>query len=615
VTESALQNNPNSDVTSSIAEWSTAARTIFINGLVITSLSVVLVVTAVEVLRNAFVVDEFGMPAPLMELGYSGSVASTRLLDEIHAVNDAELVGRRQRLPMITASELPDIAEPTSGISLRGVAQMLRSLFRLEQRRIAGEFVCHDEKCSVDKIELRIRVFQNGEMRQITAGELGPVSDEKQVQEYFRSAALEVLKVIDPLTAAYYTANKDRDASEAIALRLVSQGGDDSAAAAAHVGRLKSEMGRFIEAEEWFRKALKLPTEDREADDGFTYVMWGQTLESKGDLAEARRKYDEAIRLLASRKNSSSKYCSHILNALGFAHLAIENSASALSSFDSALSCDREYVNSYFGKGLAFNGQGKIDEASEQFLLGTIVRPNDAYAYLNWGDFLYSIGEIEAAEQKFTMALDVSDSDPLSLLSWGNSLFNIDDYSGAAEKYSRAVKLDPENFYARLNWGVALASNNEHAKAIVQFEAAAKINEESPELFAEWGKSLYAIDRNSEASKKFRAAIEVSGDDGYWIDQWRRSWRESLKQRGLFQDVIEETELSADPAADAERLYGLWSEAFRREFVEGEQVDCEGMDEFDRPSFQEVSQLDPDEFANSYIHDLIEKCTDPEPAP
>ena len=135
----------------------TALRTFLVDVLVIGSVSGIALFIYLELSRDTIIIDEIGLPKPLLDMGYTGQIASVRLWDALQRINDETALRTDfdEQTPWLTESEQIKFTEPQTGISLQGVVQLLGRLDG-SSRRIAGDFVCGDPECTPDKIELRL---------------------------------------------------------------------------------------------------------------------------------------------------------------------------------------------------------------------------------------------------------------------------------------------------------------------------------------------------------------------------------------------------------------------------------------------------------------------------
>jgi hypothetical protein len=142
-----------------------AWQTILLGIILFVSAGAILVITLKDVASDAIVLEDFGPPPkPLADMGYTGQVAAHRLWGAVNNIYD-DAAGSGEKAQLLAESRQLEITESKSGLSLRGLADMLRALVGRDQTRVGGEFVCQDQSCTLELTELRLRVLTGGEMR------------------------------------------------------------------------------------------------------------------------------------------------------------------------------------------------------------------------------------------------------------------------------------------------------------------------------------------------------------------------------------------------------------------------------------------------------------------
>ncbi|SLN15635.1 TPR repeat-containing protein YrrB [Roseovarius albus] len=419
-----------------LSEVTVALWTIILRTVLISSVLAVLTVTISEVMRDTVVVEEIGLPNSLMEMGYSGTVATHRLWDSTQWIND-NAGTTKDRASLIADSRQLEITEPGTGLSLSGLAQVIRRLIGREQPRIAGEFVCRDADCTIEHLELRLRIFLNGSMKVTRVGQLGELETEAAISAYFDQAALALLKVIDPYVRAsfLYAVETDElpanmmDRAEALVGRLgpfppgadnprsifearaiIRQKHPQRAWAAVLLADHEYREGNLEAGLDWIAQSITLANADRVPPFPNAHSIWGNVLR---DL----ERYEEAIE-----------------------------------KYDAALQIDREYTSAYNGWGNALSDLGRYEEAIEKFSEALEIDPEYVFSHVNWGRALSALGRYEEAIAKYSAALEIDPEFDYAYNNWGNALSALGRYEEAIAKYSAALEIDPAQEHAYYNW-------------------------------------------------------------------------------------------------------------------------------------------------------------------
>jgi tetratricopeptide (TPR) repeat protein len=192
----------------------------------------------------------------------------------------------------------------------------------------------------------------------------------------------------------------------------------------AHLGNVRRQQARWVEANEHYRQASVMRPDAPDIQ-----VQWGAALAQQGRIGEAIDRFREALRLQPES---------------GVAH---------------------------FNWGNALLAAGETEEAIAHFREAVRLEPRGAEAYTNWGRALALQGRRDEAIAKYREALQIK---PLSVphYNWGNELFVSGDLDGAIAHYRDAVRLDPDAAEPYNNWGRALAQQGKWEEAIAKYREA-----------------------------------------------------------------------------------------------------------------------------------------------
>jgi Flp pilus assembly protein TadD len=116
--------------------------------------------------------------------------------------------------------------------------------------------------------------------------------------------------------------------------------------------------------------------------------------------------------------------------------------------------------------GLAFAGQGKIDEAASAFLEAIRLRPDFPEAHYNLAVALGRLGRKEEAIPHFREALRIPPRDADACNRIGVSLMRLGRTAEAVSRFREALRLSPGHAEARFNLAVSLERSGRRAEAI-----------------------------------------------------------------------------------------------------------------------------------------------------
>jgi tetratricopeptide (TPR) repeat protein len=540
----ALAAVPKSIPLKEIGEGLAAVRSATLNGLMLASLVAIIYFAVAELRRDVVVIDPIRLPEALRQRGYSEDVAADRLWDEVGRINERTPTAK-ERVAMQPASQKLDFEPPGSGIALQEVVQMLRRFLGLKETRIVGEITCMTTECEPEGLALRLRVFHSDGMKsdpmkiipvsligdQTNEAEidqnpfgdgmktifLSPIRDqtsEAEIDRYFRAAAIELLRELDPYVVAFYLYQDDKPAAKHEALQLIAPTHRQRKWALNLLGFIAHYNRNYDRAIYWYRRAIAADEEENSAaswyqraiavfeEDEFAaivYINWGNALGAKGERAEAKGKLAKAMG--EPGEAEAEEELAKAKNALD----------EAIEKFKRAIKLDQKNVFAYNSWGNALGAKGDLDEAIEKFMRATELDSKYAVAYNNWGEALRAKNALDEA----------------------------------IEKFMRATELDPKYAVAHKNWGRALVAKGELAEAKGKL---AKAEDKPGEAKKERANAKNALD---EAIEIFTLATELDpkiADEIFYIAI-------ALKKRS---DDVESADLSqcyARDAADAFQRY------------------------------------------------------------
>lgn len=439
-----------------VIDWLSFVQSLFLKLFVIVPILAVVIVTGRDFFRQPVLIEEIGLPSVLSDRGYSGVVAAHRLWDAIKDIQDKSGTSKTQTSLLTTTRQL-DVVEPGSGISLKGVSQMLRAVAGWQQTRIAGEFICLEQTCDTSKLALRLRIMTGDRMELVPVGELG----DRSIDEYFKDSALMVLERIDPYVAAayYHRVPKKPESARRIAMHLITINHHHSAWAANLIGVLERDDGNIDTSIEWFERSITIAGELGPPDFTPPINNWGNSLGRLGRHEEAIEKFKKATEI------------------------------------------EPTYTVAWNGWGNSLGRLERHEEAIEKFRRATEIDPGFLYAWNGWANRLSYLGRHEEAIEKYQRAIDLDPKFLFAWNGWGNSLGNLDRHEEAIEKFKRATEIDPKFHYAWNGWGNRLSNLGRHEEAIEKYQRAAEIDPTFVGAWNGWATSLSKVARSTDGRR------------------------------------------------------------------------------------------------------------------
>jgi tetratricopeptide (TPR) repeat protein len=443
-------------------------RTAAINSFFVGLAVLILTITAIEMLRKPVIIEKIGLPQQLSDLGYSESVAASRLWDAILEIQKVSGTAKTQT-PVQTATAQLNLIEPSTGLSLQSITQMLRQIFRMEQTRIAGEFICGDPECTKPKIVLRLRVITSEGMTVLPDKPMGA----QNMDAYFKVSALKLLKEIDPyiVAAYYYRSNEDPDRSIEMARKLVADNHPHAAWAANLLANDEYTRGNYQAAIKLYDESSKLAEYHKMSGFALPWYNWGLSLAALGD------------------------------------HKA------ALLEFERATIEDDDFALAWLGWGISLAKLGRHEKAIEKFEYALKIDSKDASAWYSLGLRHAAKGRHEEAIEKFEYATQIDSKDASAWYSLGLSHAEIGDHDAALLSFERATTEDSDFVLAWLSWGTSLTKLGRHDEANEKYEIATQAASGAASIWLGWSHNLDAQGRPKEASEKRKTSIQYSHEN------------------------------------------------------------------------------------------------------
>lgn len=262
-------------------------------------------------------------------------------------------------------------------------------------------------------------------------------------------------------------------------------------------GNLAESHGEHTKAEKWYRQALSLnPNEAR------AYLGLGETYWFEGRSSDAKRAYEEAIRLKPDFIDAWW--------ALDDAYDLVcytYNYEETIESLKQTLRVDpKDYLATY-GLGKIYFHQKRYDEALEQFQRVVQLKPN-------WAGY-YEMGRIYDAQQKYEEAIEaykksLSFSSALNAyepfviainnaqFGLGVAYYNQQRYEDASKAFENYVRLQPKIYTAHAYLGNAYLKLHRYNEARDQYLQTIRLKPDS--AVAHFGLGLAALELKDKST-------------------------------------------------------------------------------------------------------------------
>jgi protein O-GlcNAc transferase len=227
----------------------------------------------------------------------------------------------------------------------------------------------------------------------------------------------------------------------------------------------------------------------------------GNAIEDEGRLAEALRRYEDAIRL-APKLARAHLNRGNILLATG----EVER---ALGAFATALVHNPSYAAAHYNTGNAYARSGRHGPAAVAYRKAIALKPDFADAEVALGSVLEELGQMDDAMASYRRALEINPECVEAHSNLGNVLKDLGNIDEAVASYRRALTIRPDSADAHYNLGNALKSLGQVDDAAASHRRAVQIKPQFAEAHDNLGSLLHQLGQFDEALASYGRALEI----------------------------------------------------------------------------------------------------------
>ncbi|PJF43144.1 MAG: hypothetical protein CUN55_09210 [Phototrophicales bacterium] len=327
------------------------------------------------------------------------------------------------------------------------------------------------------------------------------------------------------------------------------------------------ELRQLEEARRDLERLLELnPTEE------VGYYNLGLVEEVQGNYEAALANYDQAIELFsdyadaylgktrvlfntgdyvgciaAANETLERNYRAPeiVYNFRGLCFSELNNTAVAITDFETAIQLQPEFTGPYFNLGGIYYDLGDYEKSLEYYrqyvdLAGnnadslattriielenrlTFPTPvaNDparAEAFFAEGNQRYDQGDYEGAVESYLEAIRNDGTKPKYYNNLGNAYFALQDFESAQTAYTQAMQIDPNYVFAYNNRGNLYYQLENYEAAVADYEAAIAIDDEYADAYYGLGLTQYEMEDYLDAIASYSRAIALEIDRPYRV--------------------------------------------------------------------------------------------------
>jgi protein O-mannosyl-transferase len=265
------------------------------------------------------------------------------------------------------------------------------------------------------------------------------------------------------------------------------------------LGYALDQKGQVDEAIRQYQEAIRF-----KADYADAYNNLGTALGKQGQVDEAIRQLQEAIRLRAD-------YAFYHYN-LGVALARKGQTDEAIRQFQEAIRLKPDHVEAHNDLAIALSGLGQIEEAIGQLRDAIRLKPDRAEAYHNLGIALGKTGRIDEAIRQFQEALRLKPELARAHNSLASALHQKGQVDEAIRQYQEVARLEPEDADVHYNLGSLFVRKGQLDEATRQFQDAVRLQPDSAQAHNGLGIALARQGQMDEAIRQFEEALRLKPD-------------------------------------------------------------------------------------------------------
>lgn len=198
----------------------------------------------------------------------------------------------------------------------------------------------------------------------------------------------------------------------------------------------------------------------------------GEALSANGRFRDAIEAYRRALKLDARNARAHA--------GIAFALQALGDSTGAIAAFSRAADLDRKSPDIQINLGAALQQAGRNDEAIAVLRRAVSIAPNAADAQFNLGAALAAKGDLDAARSAYEAALRIAPTHVQALNNLGRVFEERGDREAALHHYTRATEAAPDFAEAWYNRGNMLKELARYREAIAAFDRALHFRPDYP---------------------------------------------------------------------------------------------------------------------------------------
>jgi tetratricopeptide (TPR) repeat protein len=267
------------------------------------------------------------------------------------------------------------------------------------------------------------------------------------------------------------------------------------------VGQIFFNKGDLISADENFKKAVELCTEDK-----------SELLYRISSIYFVEEELNTAIRYLLEAYKFDPKHFATLFD-LGYSYEKINEIDKSYYYYNKLLDLYPFTQNVWYNLGIVLTKQGKFDDAIEAYDYCLAIDPEYNSAYHNKANTLASIERYKEAAAVFQELVLLEAENPRVYCSLGECYEKIEKYEQALEMYNKTISIDPAFAEAYYGIGIIMNERKQPNLALDFIKKAIALEAEQYDFWLGLGKVYYELNYIEEALKAYREATILNPDE------------------------------------------------------------------------------------------------------
>lgn len=235
------------------------------------------------------------------------------------------------------------------------------------------------------------------------------------------------------------------------------------------------------------------------------YYNQAKTAARQGLAKEAEELYRKALRLKPNY--------SQALTGLGALLLMQKRVEEAEDLFEKALGIDPNHATALINLAMIDQSRGDRNRALGRLQKVVARNPDYAEAHLNLGSLLASMKQYDKAITHLSRAIELNPERAVAHLNLASVYLAEEDWEKAEEQFRLVLRLNPKVSHAHLGLATLQARKDLHAEAVVSFRNAIALGARNASSYQQLGLSLLALGDKKAASEALDMALRLDPDD------------------------------------------------------------------------------------------------------